>query len=201
MLDPTLKSKYVDLSKDVKPLHEDGMEWIPAANVSVNEEGMYMNENGHVVGWVPLQPGTLMYKWHATAVRQQEGVMEGFFLNVCDDGFVRPSWCPLVDYVNCTVELVGPKIGTAYDFAKLGCLRDQHFLVVQGALVISDFGLISFETIREYVERNNCEGIVFHCTSPEGRALFKVHQHHLGLTTWRTDPSHTRFVNLFPPMK
>jgi hypothetical protein len=95
---------------------------------------------GHWPGWLPVGAGP-EDKWHREAWDRSDGLPDG------------------------TYELVGPKVqGNPYG-------RATHDLILHGGVVFEDLPCgeppRDFARLRDFLERNECEGIVWH--HPDGR--------------------------------
>lgn len=130
-------------------------------------------ENGHIFGWVPVDPTARTHCWHLAAVDLNASTARVFGSDA------RVTDVPLIDLNECTMELIGTNVnGNPY---KLGSKNEPvHFLVRHGSIEVEH---LSFpEGIREWfeTEEGQVEGIVWHCRA-DGRTMYKLHRHHLGL--------------------
>eukprot|EP00050_Salpingoeca_kvevrii_P018145 m.71225 g.71225 ORF g.71225 m.71225 type:complete len:327 (-) comp7925_c0_seq2:37-1017(-) len=165
--------------------------WRPAKEVKRNHatNSLQPTPNGHLPGWMPVTAENTSYKWHLSALSLETDSILVLEIGK-QEGEVRLEWHPLADHVEQTFELVGPKVNKAYDL-------NFHFFVQHGKIPLNlTLDDLTFDHLREWILRpaNYCEGVVFHCIRPSGeKALFKVHQHHLGLDGWACDCSRPRF--------
>ena len=75
------------------------------------------SENGHIVGWVPIDPSLRNHLWHLSVV----DLVSGYALvanYVSSDGSLRISFCPLEKMIGSTVELIGTNVN-ANPYGKL----------------------------------------------------------------------------------
>ncbi|XP_002156396.2 RNA ligase 1 isoform X1 [Hydra vulgaris] len=136
-------------------------------------------ENGHLVGWVPVDPSVRTHLWHLSAV----DLIGGFFLclneNAEDESLIARI-ALLDDYLGATFELIGTKVnGNPYDIGTSNF--PVHFYVQHGELSLKNPPEISKKELSNwFVQQKDglVEGIVWH--GPDGN-MFKIHRHHLGL--------------------
>ncbi|AYV85631.1 MAG: hypothetical protein Satyrvirus27_8 [Satyrvirus sp.] len=152
----------------------------------LDKEGYPEIENGHIIGFTPVDRELADDKYLMTAF-QDSGILTSVFDGNLDV-VVKPV--PISDLMGqrniMTVEFMGSKIAQRYGFQP----NDPHFICPHGQIVFPPDQVPPFQSYHELKawfenENNNrwadVEGIVVHF--PSNNIRFKVHRGHLGLNT------------------
>ena len=164
--------------KDVPP------GWIPASGVNTVDGVPQPDVNGHIPGWVPVDPTGRQHLWHLQPVDFNRGV--GLFLQENqDEGHLEIILRPLKEFEGATLELIGTNVnGNPY---KLGSKQHPlHLLARHGSIRFKNRPPILYNELKKWFEDTqdgSVEGIVWHCANG---TLFKVHRHHFDLP-WPVD--------------
>jgi len=164
---------------------EPPFDWIPASGV-LDKDGKLLPEvNGHIPGWVPVDPRSRQHCWHASVVDLHRGF--GLVLQPASTkNHLEIDFQPLGELIGCTLELIGTCInGNPY---KLGSKQKPvHVLVRHSIIRFSELPPINYVDLVTWFENNRegrVEGIVWHCV--ESGLMFKLHRHHMDLK-WPVD--------------
>ena len=166
-----------DVIKDFKDVP---CTWIPANGVQVVEGVPQPDKNGHIPGWVPIDPKSRQHLWHLTSVDLSASV--GLCLqSQSDSDALEIVLKPLKDLENTTLELIGTHInGNPY---QIGSKQQPiHVLVRHGSISFDHNPPLDYAGLKNWFENDaygQVEGIVWHCHNGQ---LFKVHRHHVKLT-------------------
>ncbi|ESO13049.1 hypothetical protein HELRODRAFT_63644 [Helobdella robusta] len=168
--------------------YKDAPENWTASDACLNEMGKLIPDtNGHIMGWVPINPQLKQHCWHCQAVDLESGL--ALTLKPNDghaDNTLELSIEPLEKLEECTFELIGTNInGNAYNIGSKQA--PLHILVRHGIIKISKtYPNVTQSSLRNWFindENGRVEGIVWHCSNSR---LYKLHRHHLGLE-WPID--------------
>ena len=178
-----------DLTKDFKDVPEN---WIPAKGVQIIDGAAYPDENGHIPGWVPIDPQSKQYCWHLTVVDLELGiglVLQPDGADTCDDASLCIRAVPLADLLECTLELIGTNVNAnPYNLGTKQ--RPVHLLTRHGIIGFKHtVPPLMFSELKRWFEEEiegRVEGVVWHCGNG---VLYKVHRHHLGLPWPITNPA------------
>ncbi|XP_064634800.1 RNA ligase 1-like [Lineus longissimus] len=178
-----------DVLKDFKAVPID---WIPATGVDIVNDIPQPDQNGHIPGWVPLDPSSRQHCWHLTTVDLENGIALVLrHINkhgAQQERMLQISLVPLAEIARHTLELIGTNInGNPYG---LGCKQHPlHLLVVHGSIHCHSPPKPDHKSIMDWFSscsEGRIEGIVWHCKDGQ---LFKLHRHHLGLE-WPVENLH-----------
>jgi hypothetical protein len=167
-------------------LKEVPQHWVAASGVELVNGMPAPDENGHIPGWVPVDPKSRQHLWHLAVVDLDVGL--GLFMlpDPDDSEKLLITMSPLQEYIGSTLELIGTNVnGNPY-----GCGTKQqpfHVLVRHGVIPFQSPPPQEFRTVQKWFEEDpegKVEGIVWHC---HDGTLFKLHRHHLGLKWPTTD--------------
>ena len=154
--------------------------WVPADGVVIKDGEPQPDMNGHIPGWVPIDPTSRQYCWHASTVDLNLGI--GLVLQQIDpsDNQLSVAIVDLSELQGHTLELIGTNInGNPY---KIGSKQSPiHLLVVHGSIGFAQAPPLDFEKLKVWFEESvegGVEGIVWHCSNG---TLFKAHRHHMSL--------------------
>lgn len=152
--------------------------WIPALRVPVENGQPQPDDNGHIPGWVPVNPKTRQHCWHLTAVNLTHST--GLVLREKPDEGKELE----IDLVNLS-ELIGRTaelIGTHVNANPYGIGNKQtpiHLLVVHGSVRAEVPRGLQLEEMKAWLEdKGKVEGVVWHCGCG---SLYKLHRHHMNL--------------------
>ncbi|MFT7799700.1 uncharacterized protein C12orf29 homolog isoform X1 [Arapaima gigas] len=167
--------------------------WISAHGVQFQNGQPVPDENGHILGWVPVEKNNKQYCWHSSVVNYEAGVALVLKPHVDDWELLEISAIPLSELLDQTLELIGTNIsGNPYG---LGSKKKPiHLLVPHGAVPIKNAPPVNYQRLTRWFqdsEEGQVEGIVWHCNDG---TLMKLHRHHLGLK-W---PDGETFLNKRP---
>ncbi|KAM4748306.1 RNA ligase 1 [Rhinophrynus dorsalis] len=155
--------------------------WIPAKEIQQCNGKPYPDENGHIPGWVPVEPGNKQYCWHSCTVDYVARVALVLRPHGEDTGALEICLVPLSDLLEQTLELIGTNInGNPYG---IGSKKNPvHLLVPHGVFHIKNLPSLTHSSLVSWFEgcqEGKVEGIVWHC---QDGSLIKLHRHHLGLS-------------------
>ncbi|CAH1793714.1 unnamed protein product [Owenia fusiformis] len=169
--EPTFKW---NIDKDFKEIPKD---WIPAEGVRVLNGRAQPDDNGHIPGWVPIDPTLRTHLWHLSVVDLEKGLC--ITLQSKDDHFeITFKW--LSDFLGQTLELIGTNVN-ANPYGLGSKEKPIHVLVPHGAIGFSIPPPQDYSTLKEWFVNDpegQVEGVVWLCTNGN---MFKVHRHHLDL--------------------
>jgi len=155
-------------------------DWQPADGVQIKDNIAMPDENGHIIGWVPIDTSLRTHCWHATSV----DLMNGLALVIRPEGSrLKLMVVNLEDLEGQTLELIGTHInGNPYG---LGSKQlPIHALVRHGDIPIdrptfpASLDRQGIENWFQQSEEGKVEGLVWHC---KDGSLFKLHRHHMNL--------------------
>ncbi|XP_018602938.2 RNA ligase 1 isoform X1 [Scleropages formosus] len=154
--------------------------WIPAHGVQHQNRQPVPDENGHILGWVPVENNNKQYCWHASAVNYEAGTALVLKPHADNRELLEISAVPLVELLEQTLELIGTNIsGNPYG---LGSKKSPiHLLVPHGSVPVRNTPSVNYEQLKKWFqesEEGKVEGIIWHCING---TLLKLHRHHLGL--------------------
>ncbi|XP_049639104.1 uncharacterized protein C12orf29 homolog [Suncus etruscus] len=178
------KDFFWNVEEDFKPVPEC---WIPAKEVEQSNGNPVPDENGHIPGWVPVEPSSKQYCWHSSVVDYGLGLALVLKHHPDELGLLEISAVPLSELLEKTLELIGTNInGNPYG---LGSKKyPLHLLTPHGAFQIRNLPALRHSDLLSWFEgckEGRIEGIVWHC---KDGCLIKVHRHHLGLSWPIPDP-------------
>ena len=155
--------------------------WIPAAGVALEGECPTPDEQGHIPGWVPVDPQGRQHCWHLTAVDIQAGAV--LVLQEAPAGGeveLEIALRPMTDFIDCTMELIGTHVNA--NPYKLGTKEDPiHVLVRHGSLKCQPSPPQDYQALQDWLTDTSegmVEGVVWHCSNGH---MYKAHRHHFGL--------------------
>ena len=164
-----------DPSKDFKDVP---VVWIPADGVEIVNGVPQPDKNGHIPGWVPVEPKSRQHCWHSQTVEFDSGLALVLQPDPSDVSQLQITLVPLSELLDCTMELIGTNVNA--NPYKIGSKqRPLHFLVRHGGIPVSEIPQTSFGDLKKWLSEHDCgqiEGIVWHCKNGK---LFKLHRHHL----------------------
>ncbi|KAK3103859.1 hypothetical protein FSP39_022479 [Pinctada imbricata] len=167
-------------------------EWIPALGVPLIKDQPVPDSNGHIPGWVPVDPKSRQHLWHLSAVDLTSGLALILREESEAESNLLIELVPLSQLVGCTLELIGTNVN-ANPYGLGNKKSPLHVLVVHGCISLKEPPPQELEAIREWFQtnQNGCvEGIVWHCNN---RSLYKLHRHHLNLPWPLKDSSKPSF--------
>ena len=156
--------------------------WIPASGVAVTDGIPQPDANGHIPGWIPVDPTSRQHLWHLACVDLDKSV--GLVLQ-SNDNELEITLQLLNNFCGCTMEVIGTNInGNPY---RLGTKEHPiHLLVRHGSISFSNKPEVTYNDLQKWFTDNPdgaVEGIVWHC---KDGSMFKIHRHHFGLP-WPVD--------------
>ncbi|XP_064603065.1 RNA ligase 1-like [Liolophura sinensis] len=164
-----------NVSKDFREVPEH---WVAAAGVESVAGVPQPESNGHIPGWVPVEPSSRQHCWHLSAVNLHHGL--ALVLREDEHGDLEIVAVPLAELDGHTAELIGTNINAnAYKIGTKQC--PLHLLIVHGSVKLQNPPRLALEELKDWFSSSpagKVEGIVWHC---EDKTLFKLHRHHLGL--------------------
>ena len=150
------------------------------------------DENGHIPGWVPVDPSLRQHLWHLSSVDYTQQICLILEPDQESDQLVITAK-KLQDYIGTTFELIGTNVNA--NPYRIGSKQQPlHFLVRHGSIPVKNLPELkneSFKTWFSTCESGMVEGIVWHCADGN---MFKLHRHHLGLK-W---PVENAVLNSYP---
>ena len=166
-----------DVEKDLKVIPA---EWIPSVDATSKDSNIVPDINGHVMGWVPIDPNSRQHCWHLSVVDLNNEL--ALVLGPRSESLnqLELTLQPLSELLECTLELIGTNInGNPY---KLGTKQNPfHILVRHGVIPFNAPLPLNFGDLKDWFETNlegGVEGIVWHCS---GGRMYKLHRHHMKL--------------------
>ncbi|XP_028813546.1 RNA ligase 1 [Denticeps clupeoides] len=168
-------------------------EWLPAHGVQQVNGNPVPDENGHILGWVPVEKYNQQYRWHSSVVDYEDGLALVLRPHPENEDMIEITSRPLSELLEQTLELIGTNInGNPYG---LGDKKHPlHVLVPHGIFQIRKAPSLHYQQIYEWFQQSDegrVEGIVWHCADG---TLVKLHRHHLNLK-W---PVGDTFLNTRP---
>lgn len=162
--------------------------WIPASGVRISDGQPQPDVNGHIPGWVPVDPNSRQHCWHLTAVDLTYSI--GLVLREkTDEGReLQVDLVNLSELLGTTAELIGTHIN-ANPYGIGNKATPIHLLVVHGSIkanLPSELHLDEVRTWFEGTDGGRMEGVVWHCSSG---SLYKLHRHHVNLPWPIGDPA------------
>ncbi|XP_060068287.1 RNA ligase 1-like [Ylistrum balloti] len=162
--------------------------WIPASGVPISNGQPQPDANGHIPGWVPVDPKSRQHCWHLTAVDLTHSI--GLVLREkTDEGRkLQVDLVNLSELLGKTAELIGTHVnGNPYGIGNKA--TPLHLMVLHGSIKATVPCGLHLEEVRAWLEGNNSgrmEGVVWHC---ESGSLYKLHRHHVNLPWPMKDPT------------
>lgn len=154
--------------------------WVHAHGVPVVDGVPQPDENGHIPGWVPVDPTSRQHCWHLTTVDLDQGL--ALVLQPSTDGGhnLKITIKSLQELEGATMELIGTNVnGNPYHIGSKQ--QPIHFLVRHGSIPLNSPPPLGLNAMKDWFSKDpegGVEGVVWHCKN--GR-LYKVHRHHVGL--------------------
>uniref|UniRef100_UPI00358EFB30 RNA ligase 1 isoform X2 n=1 Tax=Myxine glutinosa TaxID=7769 RepID=UPI00358EFB30 len=151
--------------------------WKPANGVQFVNGQLQPDENGHILGWVPVCSSARQYVWHNMAVAREIG--KALVLRP-EAGRLILSAEPLTQLLDQTLELIGTHVNNnPYGLGRPE--QPLHVLVPHCAFGVTSPPQLSLSQLRSWFEtpEGQVEGLVWCCANGE---LFKVNRHHVGLS-------------------
>ncbi|XP_028673098.1 uncharacterized protein C12orf29 homolog isoform X1 [Erpetoichthys calabaricus] len=166
-----------NLQEDFKSVPES---WVAAHGVQIDNGQLQPDDNGHILGWVPVEENNKQYCWHSSVVNYEIGA--ALILRPCmdDHNVLEIAAVPLTELVGHTLELIGTNVN-ANPYGLGNKMQPIHLLVPHGVLQIKNTPSFSYHNLVQWFEEceeAKVEGIVWHCSDG---SLFKLHRHHLNL--------------------
>jgi len=165
----------LDLESDFKEFPDD---WRSATGST--KENATPSDNGHLVGWVPVDPSLRNHLWHLSVVNlsTSHGLVTKYNKEIKS---LTVSIFPLKDLVGNTFELIGTNVN-ANPYGLGSKKAPVHLLIQHGEIpiTISDkLHTYSQQELNDWFasENGQSEGIIWHST--QNNDMFKVHRHHL----------------------
>ncbi len=172
-----------DAAADLKPVPE---KWMPASGVPLLDGVPQRDANGHMPGWVPVDPSSQQHCWLLTAVDLDHGL--GLVLQPSDDEnstHLEVKIRRLADLEGMTMELIGTTVNA--NPYNIGSKKvPVHLLVRHGSIPIEDPPPVDHHELKKWLSSHpngNVEGIVWHCRNGQ---MYKVHRDHVELS-WPTE--------------
>lgn len=151
-------------------------EWIPAIGIGTKDGVLLPDANGHIPGWVPVDPKSKQHCWHASAVDLNIGV--GLVLQQ-QSNRLEITLQLLKELSGSTMELIGTNVnGNPYRLGSKS--KPVHLLVRHGIIPAENVPPASFAAIKDWFQGpdGGVEGIVWHFDDGE---MLKLHRHHMSL--------------------
>lgn len=151
-------------------------EWIPATGIETKGGVLLPDTNGHIPGWVPVEPKSKQHCWHLSAVDLNIGV--GLVLQQ-QSNRLEITLQLLEELSGSTMELIGTNVnGNPYRLGSKS--KPLHLLVRHGIIPAENLPPASFAGLKDWFQGpdGGVEGIVWHFDDGE---MFKLHRHHLSL--------------------